>query len=101
MKNKNTNISNAFNIINMYDLNVAGLFTCIPTLFFLVTFLYWKEKPPYHRKPFKLHKVFFSFQFPRFFMVVLYVRDHLFILGRREVCVGSDFREVVQKPISA
>ena len=34
-------------------------------------------------------------------MVVLYVRDHLFILGRREVCVGSDFREVVQKPISA
>ena len=46
-------------------------------------------------------RFFFSFQFPRFFMVVLYVRDHLFILGRREVCVGSDFREVVQKPISA
>ena len=66
MKNKNTNILNAFNIINMYDLNVVGLFTCIPTLFFLLTFLYWKEKPPYHRKPFKLHKVFFHFNFQGF-----------------------------------
>ena len=100
MNNKNTNISNACNIVNMYEPNVVGLYTC---MYVSQLYLYfYAEKKNHHITENLLSYIrFFSFQFPRFFMVVLYVRDHLFILGRREVCVGSDFREVVQKPISA